>query len=180
MLDSFNQMLTNCGLQKFVSMHEDTYIELLTEFYTSLEVNSNDSHILEFRMLGKKHKLTYPFMHQVFGFKKEGLCDPPESFRVNEFWTFLTGLTSPFQAKKGKTMFIKDLKFWLLYKVLACVIFYKSEFNRVSAQELFLMWCIHNKKQVYWIYWIFNQLLTCASCKNAPLTHGHCRHPISR
>ena len=35
------------------------------------------------------------------------------------------------------------------------------------------MWCIHNKKQVSWTYWMFNQLLACASHKDAPLTHGH-------
>ena len=38
---------------------------------------------------------------------------------------------------------------------------------------MFLMWCIHNKKQVCWTYWIFNQLLTYAPRKDAPLTHGH-------
>ena len=99
-------------------------------------------------MLGNKHQLTYSFMQRVFGFKKDGLCDPPPYFNFNEFWTFLTDLQSPFQPKKGKAMFIKDLKYWLLYKVLACVVFHKSEFNRVFAQELFLMWCIHSKKQV--------------------------------
>ena len=70
-------------------------------------------------------------------------------------------------------MFIKDMKYWLLYKVLACVVFHKSEFNRVSAQEMFLMLCIHNKNQVCWTYWIFNKLLTYAPRKDAPLTHGH-------
>ena len=35
------------------------------------------------------------------------------------------------------------------------------------------MWCIHNKKQVSWTYWMFNQLLACTSHKDAPLTHGH-------
>ena len=70
-------------------------------------------------------------------------------------------------------MFIKDMRYWLLHKFLACVIFHKSEFNRVSAQELFLMWCVHNKKQVCWTYWIFNQLLSCAARKDTPLTHGH-------
>ena len=86
---------------------------------------------------------------------------------------FLTGLQTSFDSKKGIAIFIKDLKYWLLHKVLACVIFHKIEFNRVSAQELFLMWCIHNKKQVSWTYWMFNQLLACASHKDAPLTHGH-------
>ena len=57
--------------------------------------------------------------------------------------------------------------------MLACVIFNKTEFNRVSGQELFLMWCIHNKKQVCWTYWIFNQMLAYAPRKDAPLTHGH-------
>ena len=38
---------------------------------------------------------------------------------------------------------------------------------------MFLIWCIHNKKQVYWTYWIFNQFLTYAPCKDAPLTYGH-------
>ena len=46
---SFNKLLTNCGLKKFVSIHEPTYIELITEFYTSLEVNPNDSYILELK-----------------------------------------------------------------------------------------------------------------------------------
>ena len=35
------------------------------------------------------------------------------------------------------------------------------------------MWCIHNNKQVCWIFWIFNQLLACAPRKDTPLTHGH-------
>ena len=70
-------------------------------------------------------------------------------------------------------MFIKDMKYWLLHKVLACVIFHKSEFNRISTQKMFLMWCIHNKKPICWTYSIFNQLLSCAPRKEAPLTHGH-------
>ena len=50
MHDSFTQFLINCGLKKFVSMHEHTFVDLNMEFYTTLEVNANDSHILEFRM----------------------------------------------------------------------------------------------------------------------------------
>ena len=90
------------------------------------------------------------------------VCDPLSSFKLNEFWMFLTGLHTPFDSRKGKAMFIKDITYWLLHKVLACFIFHKTEFNRVTAQELFLMWCIHNKKQVCWTYWVFNQLLACA------------------
>ena len=148
MLESFDQLLTQCDLKRFVSMHKDTNIELTTEFYTTLDVNAKNSQILKFRMQGKKHQLTYTFMNRVFGFKRDGLFDPSSSFRLNEFWMFLTGLQTNFDSRKGKAMFVKDLKYWLLHKVLACVIFHKTEFNRVSAQELFLMWCIHNKKQV--------------------------------
>ena len=101
------------------------------------------------------------------------MCDPPYTFKLNEFLIFLTDLQTKYHPKKGKTMFIKDMRYWLLHKVLACIVFHKSEFNRVSAQELFLMWCVHNKKQVYWTYWIFNQLLSCATRKDTPLTHRH-------
>ena len=101
------------------------------------------------------------------------MCDMPKSFNVDVFWTFLTDLPPPFRPKKGKAMFIKDLQFWLLHKVLCCVVFHKSEFNRVSAQEMFLMWCIHNRKQACWTYWIFNQLLQSSSHKDVPLTYGH-------
>ena len=101
MSDSFNELLTTSSLQKFISMHEDVYVELITEFYTILDVNANNSQILEFRLLGNKHQLTYSFMQRVFGFKRDGLCDPPNTFRPNEFWTFLTDLQTPFQAKKG-------------------------------------------------------------------------------
>ena len=66
-------------------MHKDTYVQLITKFYATLDVNSKNSQILEFRMLGTKHQLTYSFMQCVFGFKKDGLCDPPDSFRLNEF-----------------------------------------------------------------------------------------------
>ena len=69
-------------------MHEDTYIDLITEFY----VNESNSQILEFRMEEKPHQLTYSFMNRVFGFKKDGLCDPPSNFKLNEFWIFLTDL----------------------------------------------------------------------------------------
>ena len=53
MYDSFTQLLTNYGLKKFVSIHEHTFVDLNMEFYTSLDVNANNSHILEFRLLGK-------------------------------------------------------------------------------------------------------------------------------
>ena len=85
MLESFDQLLTQCGLKKCFSMHEDTNVELTIEFYTTLDVNAKNSQILEFCMQGKKHQLTYTFMNRVFGFKKDGLCDPPSSFRLNEF-----------------------------------------------------------------------------------------------
>ena len=173
MLEPFNQMLNQCGLMKFVSMHEDTYVDLITEFYTTLNVNEKNSKFLNFRMEGEEHQLTYSFMHRVFGFKREGICDPPSTYKSAKFWKFLTGLHTPFDVKRAKAMFIKDIKYWLLHKVLACIVFHKIEFNRVSAQELFLMWCIHNNKQVCWTFWIFNQLLACAPRKDTPLTHGH-------
>ena len=80
MLESFDQLLTQCGLKRFVSMYEDTNVELTTEFYTTLDVNANNSQIMEFRLLGNKHQLQYSFMQRVFGFKRDGLCDPPNTF----------------------------------------------------------------------------------------------------
>ena len=62
MLQVFDQMLTQCGLKKFINMHEDTYVNLITEFYTTLDVNERNSQILEFRMEGKPHQLTYSFI----------------------------------------------------------------------------------------------------------------------
>ena len=90
MLQVFDQLLNQCGLKKFVDMHEDTYVDLIHEFYTTLDVNESNSRILEFRLEGKPHQLTYSFMNRMFSFKKDGLCDPPSNF--NEFWTFLTDL----------------------------------------------------------------------------------------
>ena len=46
MLQVFDQMLTQCGLMKFVAMHEETYVDLITEFYTTLDVNESNSKIL--------------------------------------------------------------------------------------------------------------------------------------
>ena len=66
MLQVFNQMLTQCDLKKFVAMHEDTYVDLITEFYTILDVNESNSQILEFRMEGKPHQLTYSFYESCF------------------------------------------------------------------------------------------------------------------
>ena len=52
MLDEFDQMLTQCSLKKFVSMHEATYVELITEFYTTLDVNEKNSQIHKFTNSG--------------------------------------------------------------------------------------------------------------------------------
>ena len=43
MLESFDQLLTQCGLKKFISMHEDTNVELTTKFYTTFDVNAKNS-----------------------------------------------------------------------------------------------------------------------------------------
>ena len=71
MLESFNQLLTQCGLMKFISMHEDTIVDLVTEFYTTLDVNDKNSQILEFRLEGQPHQLTYSFYASCFWFQKE-------------------------------------------------------------------------------------------------------------
>ena len=55
MFDVFDKMLNQCGLKKFVSMHEDTYVDLVTKFYITLDVNTTNSQIMEFRLEGKKH-----------------------------------------------------------------------------------------------------------------------------
>ena len=55
MFDVFDKMLNQCGLKNFVSMHKDTYVDLVTEFNTTLDVNATNSQILEFRLEGKKH-----------------------------------------------------------------------------------------------------------------------------
>ena len=88
MNDSFTQLLINCCLKKFVSIHEHTFVDLNMEFYTTLEVNANDSHILKFRMLGKPHQLTYSFMQRVFGFKKDGMCDMQSLLMLKHFGLF--------------------------------------------------------------------------------------------
>ena len=53
MFDVFDNMLSQCGFKKFISMQEDTYVDLITEFYTTLDVNANNSQVLEFRLEDK-------------------------------------------------------------------------------------------------------------------------------
>ena len=43
MLQVFDQLLNQCGLKKFVDMHEGTYVDLITKFYTTLDVNESNS-----------------------------------------------------------------------------------------------------------------------------------------
>ena len=43
MFDEFDRMLNQCRLKKFIFMHENTYVDLITEFYTTLDVNANNS-----------------------------------------------------------------------------------------------------------------------------------------
>ena len=77
-------------------MHEDTYVDLITKIYTTLDVKSINLQIMEFHLVGQKHQLTYSSMHHIFGFKKDKLCDPLPNFILNKFWTFLTDLQIPF------------------------------------------------------------------------------------
>ena len=94
-------------LSYFVSMHEHTFADLNMEFYTTLEVNANDFHILAFRMLGKPHQLTYSFMQRVFGFKKDdnGLKMIRLSllFLCNEVQVALLAMTCLFGSKYWQT-----------------------------------------------------------------------------
>ena len=43
MFDVLDKMLNQCGLKKFVSMYENTYVDLITEFYTTLDINETNS-----------------------------------------------------------------------------------------------------------------------------------------
>ena len=97
-------------------------------------------------MLGTTYQLTPNFIKNVFSFAKDSVHKMSSDFSACHFWIFLTDLSPHFDPKKGSAMFIKDHKFWLLHKILACLIFGKSEDNQVSVQELFLMSCIHEKE----------------------------------
>ena len=50
MFDEIDKMLQQSGLKKFVSMHEDTYVDLIIEFYTTLSMNATNSKILELKV----------------------------------------------------------------------------------------------------------------------------------
>ena len=123
-----------------------------------MALNETDKQALDFRMLGTNYQLHPNFMKNMFSFAKNGIRKMPSNFHAGHFWALLTDLPPYFNSKKGLAMFIKDHKFWILHKILTCLVFGKSEGNQVSTQELFLMWCIHEKKPIYWHYWVLNQL----------------------
>ena len=115
-----------------------------------------DKTAIDFRMLGHTYQVNSNFMKNVFGFTNDGVRKMSSDFSPCHFWAFLTDLPSQFYAKKGLAMFIKDYKYWLLHKILTCLIFGKSEGNRVSVQELFLMQCVYEKKPICWTHWHLN------------------------
>ena len=124
-------------------------------------------------MLGHTYQVNPTFMKNVFGFTKDGVHKMSNDFTARHFWEFLTDLPPTFDAKKGSAIFIKYHKYWLLHKMLACLIFGKSEGNRVSIQELFLIWCVLEKKPICWPHWILNQMFDCSNHSTSPLTHDH-------
>ena len=124
-------------------------------------------------MLGNTYQLTPNFMKNMFGFAKDDVRKTSSDFSARHFWAFLTDLPPSFDTKKGSATFIKDHKYQLLYKILAYYIFGKSEGNMVSVQELFLIWCVHEKKPICWSHWLLNQLLDCSNHSAGPLTRGH-------
>lgn len=166
-------MLNKLGWTRFANTQFRTYRELVLEFYTTLHICDKGTTKLTCRLLGREFSIDYDVMSQAFGFPKGGLQSPPPQFRPDDMWNFLSGEDRFLGSTKTPNGLILDHSYLILHKFMCHAIFGKLEGNKVSRQELFLLWCLRANKKVSTTTFIFQNLVYVLKHPKTTLSMGH-------
>ena len=169
--DKIMTMSKKMGWDAFISCQYATYDDLTVEFYSTLQLDPNDSTVIRFRLRGSHCYLNDDVLSAIFRVPKGKEMTKHPSFNSAVFWKQLTGFEE-FNVHNAPNGLIRDHCLLLLHKFFSHTVFGKSESNKCSRQDLFLLWCVKNRKPVSLPYYIRHSLEDHFSRKITALTFG--------
>ena len=143
---------------KFVSLPFHSYRTLMLEFFTTLNPIDDSHKKFAFRLGGSDYTLDNDLMFRIFRFSKGDVCDPPSKYHAKDFWAHLTGrkvLKDNYTHPNG---LIIDPSYIIVHKFMRMAIFRKTESNKISHQELLMLWCMHTKTHISTTYFVLHTL----------------------
>ncbi|GER32049.1 F-box/RNI-like superfamily protein [Striga asiatica] len=144
--EDVRKYLKALNLDKYEAMDNVACAELVVEFFTTFVPHDNGK-FFTCQMKGNEYKVDNNVMHEVFGFRTTGSRKVPGDFEVDKPRAALSPCDK-FKVKGPSNGLIKDVAIAVVYKFLCYNVFGKKVSNKVSEQEVYLLWVMCAKKPI--------------------------------
>ncbi|GER46850.1 alpha-fetoprotein [Striga asiatica] len=135
------------NLEKYATRDNFTAFRTLTlECFSTIEMHDNGNY-LTCRLDGKEVKITDKVLCDIYGLKTTGARKKPGDFQTDRHWASFSPCKT-FHKIGPSAGLIKELPIAVVHKFLPYHIFEKKEANKVSEQEVFVLWAMCEKKPI--------------------------------
>ncbi|GER29968.1 methionine--tRNA ligase [Striga asiatica] len=144
-------------LEEFKDTVAYAYRYLTLEFFSTVAKHKNGMYLTA-RLKGTEYKITDKVLRDIYNF------DPsiesrhsPMGFKVDPHWAVISPCET-YKKSEPSSGLISDLAHVVIHKYISQMIFGKKESNKVSEQQVFILWSISHDKPVTMLQYLKDTL----------------------
>ncbi|GER37371.1 cortactin-binding protein 2 [Striga asiatica] len=155
--EDVKRYLSLLGLTVFENIVQETFPKLTLEFFSTVAMHDNGKYLTAL-LKGKECKVTDAILNGLFEFgTEEAARYSPMGWKADPYWPLISPCTS-FKKTGNSSRCITDAALGIVHKYLCHMIFGKRESNKVSEQQVFILWSIAQGKPVSMLQYLQNAL----------------------
>ena len=130
-----NTLMTNGGLEGFLTKSAFTYPRMIVEFLCTLQSHETDPPTISFRLFNKSHSLTYQEIGEAFGWKfPTQPWAQPEDGVLMQFWA--DSISQSYKSEANKVWMLSHPALRYVYRLLSMTLFLRGEPSGVALGEM--------------------------------------------
>ncbi|WCJ21165.1 hypothetical protein M5689_003342 [Euphorbia peplus] len=170
--DEIPTLLQGAGLLEFSEINEIAFRECTLEFLSTFKIDAAikdpaDSKKYKFRLMGIDMSISLNSLNVYLGVVSSKDVVKPEfqsrlrdfdpKFKAKSFWTELTG-QKEYNASDSKSTFLQTHSMRFIQRYLASSLFARYSQSNMPKNDLFVVWCMLNKKPINVGHWLATYL----------------------
>ncbi|GER28810.1 calcium-binding protein 39-like [Striga asiatica] len=159
-------------IQEFEDTEAYAYRYLTLEFFSTVAKHENRKYLTA-RLKGTEYKITDKVLRDIYNF------DPsiksrhsPMGFKVDPRWAVISPCET-YKKSGSSSGLISDLAHVVIHKYISQMIFDKKESNKVSKQQVFILWSVSHDKPVTMLQYLKDTLFDIHNETRRGLNFGH-------
>ncbi|CAA0837940.1 Unknown protein, partial [Striga hermonthica] len=170
--DDLSRYITLLDLVEFEDMEQYTYRNLTLEFFSTVSMHDNGKYLTA-RLKGQQYKVTDEVLRDIFKFKASiGTRHSPMGWKADPYWPTISKCEK-FKRAGASSGLLSDVAHAVIHKYISHMIFAKKESNKVSEQQVFIIWSISRDKSVSMLQYLKESLFDVRNDPRRGPTLGH-------